>query len=152
MRRGQAAGRELGAARYTESRYEDLVADPEEVTRRLCGFLDLEYEDGMMRYHERGAAFIAATRDPQAFGGLARPVTKGMRDWRTEMEPDDVLRFEAIAGDLLAELGYQLTGVADAAGGEARGGQGATRVGTAAPRRRLQPLTARMAKRAASPS
>ena len=111
VRRGQTSGRQLGATRYTESRYEDLVADPEAVTRRLCGFLDLEYEDGMMRYHERGAEFIAATRDPQAFGGLARPVTKGMRDWRTEMEPDDVLRFEAIAGDLLAELGYELTGV-----------------------------------------
>jgi hypothetical protein len=152
VRRGQASGRELGPTRYTESRYEDLVADPEEVTRRLCGFLDLEYQDEMMRYHERGAAFIAATRDPQAFGGLARPVTKGMRDWRTEMEPDDVLRFEAIAGDLLAELGYELTGVPTPPSVKlevARARLGWERQRLAA---RLQPLTARVRKRAGSPS
>jgi hypothetical protein len=152
VRRGQASGRRLGAARYTESRYEDLVADPEAVTRRLCGFLDLGYEDGMMRYHERGAEFIAATRDPQAFGGLARPVTKGMRDWRTEMEPDDVLRFEAIAGDLLTELGYELTGVPVPASLKlevARARLGWERQRLAA---RLQPFTARVRRRAGSPS
>ncbi|MGI8823935.1 MAG: sulfotransferase family protein [Acidimicrobiia bacterium] len=109
--RGRAAGRRLGPGRYLESRYEDLVADPEGVTRRLCDFLDLGYEEQMLRYHEQGARFIAGTKDPQAFGGLAQPITKGMRDWRNEMAPADVIRFEAIAGDLLGELGYELTGV-----------------------------------------
>jgi len=109
--RGRAAGRRLGPGRYLESRYEDLVADPEGVTHRLCDFLDLGYEDQMMRYHEQGARFIAGTKDPHAFGGLAKPITKGMRDWRTEMAPADVIRFEVIAGGLLGELGYELTGV-----------------------------------------
>jgi Sulfotransferase family len=149
VRRGQASGRELVQARYTESRYEDLVADPEAVTRRLCGFLDLDYRPEMLRYHERGAEFIAATRDPQAFGGLARPVTKGMRDWRTEMAPDDVLRFEAIAGDLLTELGYELTGVPTPPVMKlevARARLGWERQRLAS---RLQPLTARLRKRVA---
>ncbi len=152
VERGRAAGRALGASRYTESRYEDLVDDPEAVTRRLCGFLDLEFEEGMLRFHERGAAFIASTKDPQAFGGLSRPITPGMRDWRTEMAADDVLRFEAIAGDLLEELGYPLTGVATPPGvryevAKARLGWERQRLAS-----RFKPLTARMAKRVASAS
>jgi hypothetical protein len=34
-------------------------------------------------------------------------VTPGLRDWRTQMCTGDVERFEAAAGDLLEELGYE---------------------------------------------
>jgi hypothetical protein len=33
-----------------------------------------------------------------------------VRDWRTEMAPADEARFEAVAGDLLARLGYEVRG------------------------------------------
>ncbi|MDQ3782832.1 MAG: sulfotransferase [Actinomycetota bacterium] len=109
--RGREAGVALGSRRYLETRYEDLVRDPEPEVGRLCDFLDLEYQSQMLRFHEQGATFIAGTRHPDAFTGLAQPITRGMRDWRTQMAPDDVLLFEAIAGDLLDDLGYERTGV-----------------------------------------
>ena len=112
MGRGRSGGEELGAARYREVRYEDMVEDPEGTIKDLCGFLGLAYDGAMMEYHRRGKAFAASTKHPDAFSGLAKPVTKGMRDWRTEMQPDDVALFETIAGDLLADLGYDVTGVA----------------------------------------
>lgn len=34
------------------------------------------------------------------------PITAGLRDWRTQMSAEHVERFEAVAGDLLDELGY----------------------------------------------
>ena len=39
---------------------------------------------------------------------LLQPPTRGVRNWRTQMSRADALAFEAIAGDLLAELGYEL--------------------------------------------
>jgi hypothetical protein len=39
-------------------------------------------------------------------GSEWEPVTAGLRDWRTQMTAEDVERFEAAAGDLLAELAY----------------------------------------------
>ena len=36
------------------------------------------------------------------------PPTAGLRDWRSQMPARDVELFEAIAGDLLAALGYEL--------------------------------------------
>jgi hypothetical protein len=37
-----------------------------------------------------------------------RPVTAGLRDWQSEMPAEEVERFEAVAGDILSELGYGL--------------------------------------------
>ena len=73
--------------------------------------MGLDYDPVMMDYHRRGKEFAESTKHPEAFSGLAKPVTKGMRDWRTEMEPRNAALFETIAGDLLHELGYEVTGV-----------------------------------------
>jgi hypothetical protein len=110
--RGRDAGRRLGSTRYREVRYEDMVDDPESVTRDLCTFLGLDFHPEMLEFHRRGEEFAAATPHPDAFRGLAQPITKGMRDWRTQMGPDDVALVEAIAGDLLSDLGYDVTGTA----------------------------------------
>lgn len=110
--RGREAGRQLGPARYHEVRYEDMVDVPETVTRELCTFLGLDFHPEMLEFHRRGEEFAAATPHPEAFRGLAQPITKGMRDWRTQMAPDDVALVEAIAGDLLSDLGYDVTGTA----------------------------------------
>ena len=39
---------------------------------------------------------------------LTKAPTPGLRDWRTQMSPEDIATFEALAGDLLADLGYEL--------------------------------------------
>ena len=102
VRLTQEAGQPLGPGQYYELRYERLVACPEEECARLCEFLGIRYEDAMLRFHE------GRTRDhPQLDAKRAwRPITPGLRDWRTQMSPEDQERFEAAAGDLLDELGY----------------------------------------------
>jgi hypothetical protein len=118
--RGRKAGDDLGPLRYREVRYEDMVDDPEGTTRALCEFLGLDFDPVMLEYHRKGEEFAATTKNPEAFTGLAQPVTKGMRDWRVDMAPDDVAFFETIAGDLLADLGYDVTGTGGGAEMRAR--------------------------------
>ena len=43
--------------------------------------------------------------------GVRRPPTRGVRDWRTDLATHDVQLFEALAGDLLDELGYERSGL-----------------------------------------
>ena len=38
------------------------------------------------------------------------PPTKGLRDWRRQMEENDIAVFEGIAGPLLSKIGYELSG------------------------------------------
>ena len=109
VRRGLHDGRRLGPGRYREVRYEALVAEPESELRTLCRFLELDWDDAMLRYPEKAAEVITATRFPDAHQRLLPPPTPGLRDWRRDMARQDVVRFEAIAGSVLDELGYGTT-------------------------------------------
>jgi Sulfotransferase family len=125
-RRWIHAAREQGESvgRYMELRYEDLVADPEPELRRICEFTELDWDPVMLRHHEHAGERLeeldrelpaddrrsrtegaermrihARAREPASTERIAR--------WRKEMSPDDLSAFEAVAGDLLADLGYE---------------------------------------------
>jgi hypothetical protein len=107
VRRGRKEGARLGADRYCEVRYESLLDDPERELRRLSGFVGLEFDVAMLQYFERSHALLVTPRLVQTHGALRLPPTKGLRDWRREMSNDQLTLFEALAGDLLNELGYE---------------------------------------------
>ncbi|MGH2784115.1 MAG: sulfotransferase family protein [Actinomycetota bacterium] len=119
---GRAAGAIIGPEKYHEVRYERLIADTEAVARDLCAFIGIDFDDRMLRYYERTADLYPGKETPVHHRNLAKPPTKGMRDWRTEMAPSDVATFEVIAGDLLSELGYERMFPAPGAGAKIRTG------------------------------
>jgi Sulfotransferase family len=96
-------GAALGPALYHETLYEDLVEDPERECKKLCEFLGVPYDDAMIRFHE-GRERVEPGRGAKS---AWLRVTSGLRDWRTQMCAGDVECFEAAAGDLLEELGYE---------------------------------------------
>ncbi len=102
VRKGREAGRSLGPELYHELRYESLVSHPAEACKALCAFLDLPFHDAMLRFHEGRTKTTPGLDAKHAW----LPVTRGLRDWRSQMPADDVRRFEAVTGDLLDELGY----------------------------------------------
>jgi hypothetical protein len=100
VRLGREDGGPLGATLYQEVRYESLVSHPEQELAALCEFLGLSYDDAMLRFHEgRQKSGLDAKK-------AWLPATPGLRDWRSQMPSEDIERFEAVAGDLLDELGY----------------------------------------------
>jgi hypothetical protein len=105
--RGRRGSRRLGPGRYIEVRYEDLVADPPGQLRMICRFLDLRYDQAMLGYHQRTDLVPDRQRLREIHSNLRRPPTSNIRDWRTELRPWEVELFEVLAGDLLAELGYE---------------------------------------------
>jgi hypothetical protein len=99
----RSLGRRVGPSRYRELRYEDLVADPQGTVRSLCDFAGIPFAPDMLEYP--GAVDVSAKPH---LGRLREPPRQGVRNWRSEMSPEDVRAFEEVAGDLLAELGYGL--------------------------------------------
>jgi hypothetical protein len=106
VRKGRRAGESLGSDRYVEVRYEDLVSDTDNVLQAVCPFLELDYQE-MLRYWQRTEWSEIGLEHHR---NLGRPPSPNLRDWRTEMPNRQVHLFEAIAGDLLSELGYELSG------------------------------------------
>jgi hypothetical protein len=117
---------------YMEVHFEDLVDDTEGVVRRVCEFIDLDFEPVMLSYHERAEGRLAEkarelprkNRPPQPAEArleshrLAKepPRSDRIGMWRERMTEEEVAEYEAVAGDMLVQLGYELASEA----GEAR--------------------------------
>jgi Sulfotransferase domain. len=105
VRLGRDFGRCLGPAMYYEMRYEALVTQPREECLALCEFLGLPFDEAMLRHEEN----FKPRKGPNGTILHARvglPITRGLRNWRTDMTPEELGRFEAAAGPFLDELGY----------------------------------------------
>ena len=124
IEKARADGPKLGE--YLEIRYEDLVVETEPTLRRVCEFSELEFEPGMLRYHETASerlsemagAMPARDGRPEREAGerlkahaLATkpPTRERIEVWREEMSASDQAEFEAVAGELLDDLGYART-------------------------------------------
>lgn len=107
VKAGRRAASSLEPGRYLEVRYEDLFDDPSAELERVCALVEVDPAPEMLRYFERAGEVIAGTKYPDQHSSVAAPPTKGLRDWRTAMSPADVAAFEATAGNLLEELGYE---------------------------------------------
>jgi hypothetical protein len=103
-------GREFGAAlpsgMYHEMRYETLVAQPGASSAALCAFLGIPFHEAMLR-HQENFKPRRGGNGTILHANVGRPVTAGLRDWRSQMAREELERFEAVAGPLLDELGYE---------------------------------------------
>ena len=68
----------LDRSRWMESRYEDLIADAGGQTRRLAGFLGINWRPGMLAHHRGGRAVGTPTYDD-----VSKPLyTRSVERWR----------------------------------------------------------------------
>jgi hypothetical protein len=93
--------------RYREVRYEELLADPPGQIAALYRWLELPVDDSVVE---------------GAMGEARRPLNQDPDDprlasgkWRDHFSPSDLAEFEAEAGDLLDELGYERAAPRDTA-------------------------------------
>jgi hypothetical protein len=125
IRKSREQASALKGPRYVEARYEDLVRDPETTLRRICEFVDLPWDEAMLSYHERAAERLSemagtlraeGSHAEQAAGYRIEnhaPTTKPpdpakLDKWRREMSAGDLAAYDAVAGELLTELGYEV--------------------------------------------
>jgi Sulfotransferase family len=127
----RAQGESLGG--YLEIRYEDLVLDTEPTLRRVCEFIALDFDPAMLDYHERaGDRLSEISRDLPDAEGKRKGVVAGehrlrvhakakeppdrarITSWKEQLSASDQRACEEAAGELLADLGYELSGGAAA--------------------------------------
>lgn len=109
---------------YLEVRYEDLLLDTTAVLRRVCEFVELEYEPAMERYYTTAPERIGellARRDRNGKVLVTRearlrnnhlttmpPQRERIDRWKSEMSREERATFKRVAGSLLEELGYEV--------------------------------------------
>jgi hypothetical protein len=104
--KGIESGRRLGQGRYIELRYEDLVEDPSGEMKTLCSFLGIEFDPGMLEYTDRARDSMLARASRYNPHLTEAPISE-VRAWQDTMPERHVEIFEAVAGSVLSELGYE---------------------------------------------
>jgi hypothetical protein len=121
-----STARKYGATcrRYLEIRYENLILQPEITLRRVCTFLQLPFAEAMLRYYDRtpdrlrehearvrvdGTLIVSKEqRLRQQAKSTQPPDTGRVLAWRSVMDPAERRRYDAVAGPLLEQLGYEV--------------------------------------------
>jgi hypothetical protein len=114
-RRRVSTGRRDGATldgNYMEVRYEAVLDAPEAVMRAICEFIDEPFAEQVLRPAERPAVDLADKLARGRFRERRGIESENREMWRRLMPLSDRALFESVAGDLLAELGYEVEGLA----------------------------------------
>jgi hypothetical protein len=124
--RSVSTARQQGARcrRYLEVRFEDLIRDSPGVLKMVCEFIGVRYAAEMLEYYGRTPERLTEHRDRRRPDGslvvshagrmqqqaltMQPPQASRVHAWKQAMSEEEQGRFEAIAGRLLAELGYEV--------------------------------------------
>jgi hypothetical protein len=90
-------------------RYEDLVREPEPTTRKVCAFLDLDWEEGLLSAQRRERIALPSTQD-EALHRKTRGELDATRAeaWRRE-DPRKFRHLESICWELMDIYHYEHT-------------------------------------------
>ncbi len=103
VREARRQGLAVGASRYLEVRYEDLTQEPEQWLRRICEFLELPFDEVVLRSSQ---PYLAGNKAGTKTGKV-KGLSPNSGKWRKQFTPRTVRQLEKIAGSLLTQFGYQ---------------------------------------------
>lgn len=98
----------LGTDRVFQVSYEELLKDSVEVLKRLCEFLKVPYNDKMLTFYRSNESCKTADSG-EMWKNITRPILKNnFNKFTKEMNEEEIMIFEQVAGDTLLNLGYDL--------------------------------------------
>jgi len=108
VQQGRKYGRELGPD-YMEVHFEELVASPRELLSRIGVFIDHELD-----YHRvLEVGYGSVSKPNTSFRSESQEKFNPVGRWKKGFTPEQLIRFEAIVGKTLSDLGYSLSTAAN---------------------------------------
>jgi len=97
----------IGAGRALPISYEQLIHDPENTAKQICGFLQIEYIPEMLSFYTSQESENTA-RSGEMWKNVTKPIMRNNSNkFIKEMSYNDILIFESIAANTLKKLNYQ---------------------------------------------
>ncbi len=104
VRKGREQGRRLGED-YREVRFENLIANPQQVLSELGSFIDHDLD-----YERIQRAGIGSVSQPNSsFADETQGKFNPLDRWKNRMSAEHVAGFEDLVGEFMTELGYSLS-------------------------------------------
>lgn len=95
--------------RYFCLRYEDLISNPQHQVEKVCAFLNVEYESGMMEFHRRSHSGFAAEQRHHE-NTLSPIFSSSLNSWKDKLSKNQIALVEQQLGAEMEQAGYPLVG------------------------------------------
>lgn len=93
-------------SRVKEVRFEELVANPQQIISELCQFIDLSYNDKLLEVPNIGSS---NTRDDSAISGIDS--SKAQNWYGGGLQDSEIYWCQQLTGILMEEYGYELKAI-----------------------------------------
>lgn len=105
---GMVAQKVLGPERVITVRYEDLVSDTRSEIVKVCSFLGIAFEEGMLEFHQKANAHKIKKQTHHA--NLAKPVTNQfVGNYKKAFSKKEILLMERMMRNGLMAYNYEIT-------------------------------------------
>jgi hypothetical protein len=95
----------IPASQRYELRYEDLISHPDEILRKLCNFLEIDYCESMKEFYKNP---IVYQTDKINAENLKKPlIADNAYKWKNKLKKSEALLFEKISQELLNKYSYE---------------------------------------------
>jgi hypothetical protein len=90
-------------------KYEDLICEPSAEVERVCRFLGISYDEGMLSASARAEAYVnSGSLVKEHHQSLLKPIDPAMAyRWKEKMREKDVMIIDAVAGELMERFRYE---------------------------------------------
>lgn len=89
-------------------RYEQLVADPKSELEKITTFIELPWDDRLMSFHDQDLSIYRNPTGHLSRDQVNRPINaSSLGRWKRDLSAEEIATFEAEAGEMLTELGYE---------------------------------------------
>ncbi|WP_075109892.1 sulfotransferase family protein [Halofilum ochraceum] len=95
--------------KYREVRYEDIVSSPRETLGPIMNWLGEGWQEALLSHQENEHSVVSSSVAHPSKAQVAQPINgTSVGRYKRDLSPEEIARFDAIAGDLLVNLGYDL--------------------------------------------
>lgn len=110
LRMGRQAGRNLLGPQYMELVYEELIGNAPAVLKRICAFLQIEYDPTMLDFAESSQGLVSASEMDWKKETLGPLLSKNAGKWKKGLTPWEVALTERTCTEVFRLVGYQKSG------------------------------------------
>lgn len=90
-------------------KYEDLLENPVDVTKKICSFINEPFQENMLDYYKTDEAKKSASLS-LSWANTSRPVLKNNAEkFKALLSPREKLLFEVTANEEMNKLGYKIS-------------------------------------------
>lgn len=105
---GQKEGERFFGESFMELRYEDLLAQPEQTLGGICKFLEIDYEEEMLRFHINAGELFKEKRELQYKYNNFKPlIKKNSEKWKQEFSSSKIRFIEMVSRKTMEQNAYE---------------------------------------------